>query len=113
MSNDQGEPDRTYGKLNRQQLEIYARELRDHMETERQLRHELEARNRELEERVREITGLNQLFRQHLDERLAVVHGYRDLLDGMSRVHSQIADLVKEAEALHLPEVLDLPRLDT
>ena len=41
----------TFEKLSRDQLEIYAKELREHIETERGLRQELEGRNQLLEQR--------------------------------------------------------------
>ena len=112
MSSSEDIPERTYEKLTRDQLEIYARELRDHVETERGLREELESRNRELEDRVREITALNQVFQKHLDERLAVGRAYHDVLDGLSQISNQTAELVKKAQAVQLPKVLDIPSLD-
>ena len=76
----------TFDSLSRKQLEIYANELRQHMQAERRLNGELEQRNSELEQRVREITALNQLFQQHLNEADSVVRAYREIHDGLKQL---------------------------
>ncbi|MBM3949680.1 MAG: hypothetical protein FJ312_10690 [SAR202 cluster bacterium] len=73
MTTERGSSPQTFDQLSRKQLEIDAKELRDHVESERKLQQELETQNKKLEQRLREISALNQLFQQHLDERLAVV----------------------------------------
>ena len=77
---------KAFDKLSRQQLEIYASELRQHMESERRLNRELEDRNGELEQRIREITALNQLFQQHLSESASVVQAYEDIHLGLKQL---------------------------
>ena len=103
---------RTFDKLSREQLEIYAKELREHVEEERRLRKELETQNKQLEQRIREITALNHLFQQHLDERMAVVKAYREVLEGLNNLGRQTSLLVKKAESQSLPVLQELPRLD-
>ena len=83
---EQDRPPQTFDKLSREQLEIYAKELAAHVQTERGLRKELERHNRQLEQRVREITALNRLFQKHLDERQAVVTAYREVLVGLKEL---------------------------
>ena len=78
----------TFEKLSRQQLEIYAKELREHVQSEHRLRQELQVRNEQLEQRVREITALNQLFHRHLEERQTVVEAYRKVLEGLRELAS-------------------------
>ena len=67
---------RTFDDLERQQLEIYARELQEHFDEEHRLRGELEERNRNLEQRLREIAaieGMNKtIWRQN--EKLSQIH---------------------------------------
>lgn len=85
---------RTFQLLSRQQLEIYARELREHITNERRLRRELEERNRVLENRVRELTALNQLFQQHLRERFETLEVYRHVCERIERLAQELDDLV-------------------
>ncbi len=59
---------RTFEQVSRQQLEIYAKELQELFGEERRLRHQLEDRNLQLEQRLREITAIermNQTISQH------------------------------------------------
>ena len=112
MATEEDEAPQTFEKLSRAQLEIYARELNEHVQVERRLRLELEGQNRQLEQRVREITALNQLFQRHLDERLAVVKAYKEVLDGLNRIGREFSALVRRAEEQSLPDIQELPRLD-
>ncbi len=75
------------------QLEIYAKELQMHFQEERRLRYELEARNKELERRLAELTALNQLFQQHLEQRMTAVASLQSLA-------SQLEQLSKNAGAM-------------
>ncbi len=107
----EGSTHQTFDKLSRDQLEIYAKELREHIQTERRLRQELEGRNSDLEQRVREITALNQLFQQHLDERTSVVKAYREIIDGLAMLADQFSDLAERARAQPLPDLESVPTL--
>ena len=84
--------------MDRQQLEIYARELRQHFRAERKLREEVDGLNQVLEQRVRELGALNQLFQQHLVERSAIADAYNEMakaLEGVSRAGNALVDRVK------------------
>ena len=107
------EPVKTFDELSREQLVIYAIELNQLIETERQLRLELESRNRELQERVREIKALNQLFHKHLDERLVVTGAFSKILEGVRENEKTAHELAQNGGAVHVPEVVDLPILDS
>lgn len=107
----EGSTQRTFDKLSRDQLEIYAKELREHIQSQRRLRQELEGRNADLEQRVREITALNQLFQQHLEERTSVVKAYREIIDGLARLADQFSDLAERARAQPLPDLENMPTL--
>jgi adenylosuccinate synthase len=109
MTTERGAAPQTFDQLSRKQLEIYAKELRDHVDSERKLRQELEAQNKKLEQRIREITALNQLFQQHLDERLAVVNAYRQLLVGLQQVATQLNVLVEIAQSAPIPDLEESP----
>ena len=110
---DEEQAPRTFDKLNREQLEIYAKELREHVQSERQLRQELEGRNIQLEQRVKEITALNQLFQSHLEERQAVVQAYREVLDGLRELAKGASGLEEWARSKPLPDLEPLPTLET
>ena len=112
MATEEDEAPQTFEKLSRAQLEIYAKELNEHIQAERRLRLELEGQNQRLEQRVREITALNQLFQRHLDERLAVVQAYKDVLEGLNIIGREFSALVRRAEEQPLPDIQELPRLD-
>ena len=69
MATDETRTPNSLDQLSRAQLEIYAKEIKEHYLEECHLRQELEDRNRQMEQKVREITALNQLFQKHLAER--------------------------------------------
>jgi FixJ family two-component response regulator len=88
-------------------------------EEERRLHEELEERQGQLEQRVRELTALNGLFQRHMQERNQVVDAYRDLLKGlrdlpkgMQKLAAQTLELVERAEAQPIPELEDVSLLD-
>ena len=99
----------TFDQLSRQQLEIYAKELREVMEKERTLRRDMESQNKKLEQRIREITALNQLFQRHLDERLVVVNAYRSLIQTLERMGVQLTDIIKVAKSAPIPDLDESP----
>ena len=111
MATEEDEAPQTFEKLSRAQLEIYAKELNEHVRVERHLRLELEGQNQQLEQRVREITALNQLFQRHLDERVAVVKAYKEVIDGLNKIGQEFSALVRRAEEQPLPDLQELPRL--
>ena len=52
MTTNDGDTKRTFERLGREQLDIYARELGEHVREEGSLRRELEEHNRVLEQRM-------------------------------------------------------------
>ena len=64
MPADQDSGHSAFDQFNRQQLEIYAKELREYFQAERQLRETLEEQNRRLERRLQELAALNRLFQR-------------------------------------------------
>ena len=86
------QPPQSFEQVSREQLEIYAREIQASFHKERRFRQELEDRNRELQQRVREITALNKMFQEHL-ARTPLAQAYVELREGLQR-------LVREADAL-------------
>ena len=95
----------------RQQLKIYAKELKEHFNEERCLRQELEGRNAQLELRVREVTALNRLFQEHLNQRFAVVQAYRELLKDLERYPQELERIIQRARSQPLPDLQDVPGL--
>ena len=61
MATDRRNAPLDFGRVSRQQLELYAREFPKHYVEQRRLRQELEDRNSQLESRVRELTALNRI----------------------------------------------------
>lgn len=71
MSTGDAEDDRSvvqesFDQFSKKQLQIYAAELNQHYHEERRLRRELENRNRELAQKVKELLSLNNLFQKFL-----------------------------------------------
>ncbi|MDA0799134.1 MAG: ATP-binding protein [Chloroflexi bacterium] len=53
------EPRKTFGEIKERQLEIYATEIKSHFQQERKLARELAKRNKELEQKLKEVSELN------------------------------------------------------
>ena len=102
MATDEGGIRRIFEQLGRQQLEVFARELQEHVRTERRLRHE--ERNRLLEQRVREVMALNELFLKHLNERFAVVEAYRRVLQELQSLPDETRAVLERAQSQPLPD---------
>lgn len=92
-----GEPVQSFDQYSREQLEIYARELAEHVQRERELR-------QDLEQRVRELEALNRLFRQHLEERFQVVDAHRETAEELQRLAGQMIALADRFAAQPMPE---------
>ena len=99
----------TFPTLSRQQLEIYARELQGRVQEERRLRKELAERTRQLEQRLRELTALNQMFQKHLGRQFEVVATYQQLLDGLRHLAHDATVLREQAEKAELPAAQNVP----
>lgn len=89
---------RSWETLGEEQLKIYAKEIAELYRQEQQLRQKLEEKNQELEQRVRELTGLNNLFQQHLAEQSPMIEITREIiieLDKFARDASRLAERAK------------------
>lgn len=64
-----------------------------------------------LEQRLRELSALNQLFRNHLSERFAVVESYGELIGGLARLSQELESLVQRARATPIPDLTEVRRL--
>lgn len=95
----------TFSKMGQQQLEIYARELYEHFQGERRLRGELEERNRELQQHINELTALNKLFHQFLDEYFALVESYGAMANEMERFAREAGEVALRVKSYQLPDV--------
>lgn len=89
---------RSWEKLGEEQLKIYAKEMAELYQKEQQLRQELEAKNRELEQRVRELTGLNNFFQQHLNEYFATEEAYQKLVIAIHKMAEAMEQLLRQAD---------------
>lgn len=87
----------TFEEMGLSQLQIYARELRETFLREQALRSELEEKNRALEQRVRELTSLNKMFRSHLKVRFQAEEGYAKLYKSMSEFLDRLDAMIAEA----------------
>ncbi|MBI2866700.1 MAG: hypothetical protein HYX97_00015 [Chloroflexi bacterium] len=103
---------RTFHTLSRQQLEIYAKELQARIVEERRLRQELAEQTGQLEQRLREITALNQMFQKHLGQQFEVIDTYRQLLDGLRRLAHDATALREQADKAPLPDTHNAPGLE-
>ncbi|MFP4642108.1 MAG: response regulator [Dehalococcoidia bacterium] len=70
---------------------------------------ELERKNEELEKRVRELSALNNLFQEHLNQRFAVVEEYKEVLDNLERMTQEMENIRDWAASQRLPELGDVP----
>lgn len=87
------------------------RSLRYAVERHR-LRQELEKANQQLEYRVRELTSLNTLFREHLNQRFALAEAYQEVLEDLRKLAGETAALVEQAESQLLPDLQNVSGLD-
>jgi predicted nuclease with TOPRIM domain len=87
----------TFEEMGLSQLQIYARELRETFLREQALRSQLEEKNQALEQRVRELTSLNKMFRNHLKVRFQAEEGYARLHKNMSEFLDRLEALIAEA----------------
>ncbi len=83
----------TFEKMDRQLLEIYARELQGHFLVERRLRAESEEKNRNLQQRLREIEALNRVLRDQ-------INAYQAVATVSNHVFQRLQQLAREIDAL-------------
>ena len=102
---------KTFVRLGLQQLQVYAKELQQHFQNERRLREEVLEKNRQLEQRVQEITALNRLFQQHLCQSTTIIEAYRKFVARL-RILSEEANAMetRNDDSASLPECPLHPR---
>lgn len=103
---------RSFDELSREQIAIYARELNEHFRKERGLRVSVQERDRQLEQRAREVTALNHLLQQHLLEWYKVAQEYREVLAGIREMlrEGSISDAQREEMGALIDRVVAEPR---
>ena len=99
----------TLEQTGREQLEVYAQELRHLFLEERRLRSEMEEKNRQLEQRIKEIHGLNQMVQAHLAEEGQALGAYRELFLEWKSLMNEMQALAAKGDSLPLPESWDDP----
>ncbi len=92
-----GQVPQTWERMGSEQLRIYARELAETYRKEQQLRQEVEAKNRELEQKLREISALNALFQKHLDLRRQKQEELKGLVDAIYKVGEEAEEIMLRA----------------
>lgn len=73
----------SWEQLSSEQIKLYAKDMADLYKEERKLRHDIEAKNRELELRVRELTALNSVFQGHLNMRMQTEDCFNQLVENI------------------------------
>ena len=67
----------------------------------------VEARTADLQQRVREITSLNQFVRGQLGQYSDITRVYQDVLEGLHRLVEEAGALARQARSVQLPPFLD------
>lgn len=104
MASDQSSASQNLEGMDRRQLEIYARELREHFREERRLRRELDDLNKVLEQRVGELEALNRMFQQHLVERTEMAEAFSKMASALEAVSQAGNALVDRVKAQPIPD---------
>ncbi len=89
----------TWEQMSGEQLKVYAKEVAGLYQQERKLRHQLEAKNKELEQRVKELSALNSMFQQHLKMRLRTEEAFKKLADRIASMAEEARDLKKKLDS--------------
>ena len=73
----------------------------------------------QLEQRVTELTALNNLFQEHMRQRSDVIQAYRELVEGLQKLPQGLETLARETDALvkraqaqPIPDLQDVPQLE-
>ena len=96
---------KSFEELTKDQMAIYAKELNDHFRAERKLRLSLTERNAELEQRAREVAGLNNILQHHLAEWYKLAYEYRDVLTSIKELLDE--GMVKNDRTDQLAAMID------
>lgn len=88
----------SWDSIGLEQLKLYASELSSLYKQERELRRELETKTKNLEFRVRELSALNAMWRQHLDLSIRMEDSLRRLVSAISTVSDEANLIVRDLE---------------
>ena len=73
----------------------------------------VQERTTELEQRLREITALNRFFQRHLEWRSTLDARYKEVLDEMQKLASDISTLAQSAQAAQFADLSEMPTLES
>jgi len=96
-------------QMNEEQARIYAEELGKLYQEEQHLRKEMEKEKQTLEYRVRELTGLNQMFQSFLNQHHELLTNCDSLLEAISDLHAQAQIFQQRMSRLNKNPELDKP----
>ena len=88
------------------------RARRDAEQEERRLNLELTDRQQQLEQQVKELSGLNELLQQHLRQRSVLLKAYQEVREGLESLARDAADLLENTGIGHLPDIDGIPGFD-
>ena len=109
-----GNPARLIPAVERELREAEVRRARrDAEQEESRLNLELTGRNRELEQQVKELSGLNELIEQHLRQRTVLLKAYQEVREGLETLAREAAGLLEKTGTGHLPDIDAIPGFDT
>jgi len=91
---------KTWDKMGEEQLRLYAQELAETYRQEKELRHEILEKNRELEKRVQELSALNAIFQKHLDMRFRTEESFKRLVEGVNRLVGEANQFLHQGESM-------------
>ena len=92
-----GNPARLIPAVERELREAEVRRARrDAEQEESRLNLELTGRNRELEQQVKELSGLNELIEQHLRQRTVLLKAYQEVREGLETLAREAAGLLEK-----------------
>ena len=83
-------------------------ERKEAVETELRLTQQLQAEHKELQQRVTELSALNDMFQQHLCQYSEMEEAYNNLVKALHQMRGQVTELITVAESYSPPESRDI-----
>ena len=109
-----GNPARLIPAVERELREAEVRRTRrDAEQEERRLNLELTDQHRQLEQQVKELSGLNELLQQHLMQRSVLLKAYQEVREGLESLAQEAADLLEKTGTGQLPDIDGIPGFDS